>query len=773
MKRATLLTVLLASGAILAGTQASAEPPTSFAPTGATSTTAATAADNKVATDTDFLTGEINLDVTGRNDVDSSKFQEYRNVVKGVSMPFFRLFGAQDNLRFDLRGENVKQLDERYTAYLKTDSFAINADYNAIIHNLGFGGRTMLSEQSPGVWRMSPALQLAFQNIFESTPTAQRLFPTFITPLFAPSIAEGNVVDISVQRQRTNIGVDLAKNKPFTLNVSYSREQRHGSGGLSGNNINYIVETPSVTEYLTQDYGFNAALNQAWGNLHGAFHYNTFTDQVDALRFDNPLRASDALAVTVGTGTAAAAVGGATSGLEPTPPDNSAYTGVFGTVLKLPAHTRIIADLTVGNLKQNAQLFPFATSTALITPVVASSTASLPVQSLNGKIATTSFVFGLTTRPVKQLQLSVRYRSYNADNQTARITFANGVAPRDFSWTNGARITAPYSVKTGRFDVNAGVNVGQVTFEGGFRQTKIDRDYRETAQTTENAGTVAAVLHINEALDVRAKYEKANRTYGDLELGRSEDGTFVTPNAGLPANVLERDGNLRYDQANRESNRAGLDFDVSLGSKANLDFSYLHHMDTYKDTVHGLQDDKYDTYTAEFNATPAEQFNLFAYYTYEKNGQNMVSSGNSPFLPVNDFNSLAEDKSNSFGAGTKIPLVPNKAALNLSARYQKVDGNLHFTVDPASTNALGRVAYGGVKDPTNVDDTKITRVDGSIECIVSPKVTLTVGAWYENYSISDYMTSGLPNLEPTAFFIAANNGNYNAKVAFARLTYHW
>jgi hypothetical protein len=237
--------------------------------------------------------------------------------------------------------------------------------------------------------------------------------------------------------------------------------------------------------------------------------------------------------------------------------------------------------------------------------------------------------------------------------------------------------------------------------------------------------------------------------------------------------VLERDGNLRYDQANRDSNRAGLDFDVSLGSKANLNFSYLHHMDTYKNTVHGLQDDKYDTYTAEFNVTPAEQFNLFAYYTYEKNGQNMVSSGNSPFLPVNDFNSLAEDKSNSFGAGTKIQLVPNKAALNLSARYQKVDGNLHFTVDPASTNALGRVAYGGVKDPTNVDDTKITRVDGSIECIVSPKVTLTVGAWYENYSISDYMTSGLPNLEPTAFFIAANNGNYNAKVAFARLTYHW
>jgi len=771
MKRAILLIVLLASGVLFTSVQASAQSGPSATPTAPE----AQASEASTSSAPDFLAGGANIQVqTYGGSTESSKFNEYRDIPKGVTLPAFRLFGVQQGVTFDLRGENARQLDERYIASLSGGWFGVTADYNAIIHNLGNGGRTMLSEQSPGVWRMSDALQLAFQNNFESTPTASRNFITYITPLFAPSIAEGNVVDISVQRLRSNIGVDLAKNKPFSAKVSYTREQRHGSGGLSGNNINYVVETPSVTEYLTEDYGFNAAVSQAWGSVRGAFHYNTFTDQVSALRFDNPLRASDLLAGNVTLPGGVASVGGATSGLVVMPPDNSAYTGAFGTTIKLPAHTRITADVTLGRMLQNAQLFPFATSTAIVSPVVASSTASLPVQSLNGEIATTSLVFGLTSRPVTPLQINVRYRSYNADNQTARVT-VEGFSPRDYDWLTEGRITAPYSNKNARLDLTAGYTAGLVTIEGGFRQTKIDRTYRETGQTTENAGSIAAILHISEAADIRAVYEKASRDYSDLKpiLFRDEQTWVHNPRAGDPPNVLQRDGNLRYDQSQRDSDRVGFDLDLSAGSATTFTVSYLRNYNTYKGTVHGLQDDKYDTVTGEVSITPSERVNLFAYYSYEKNGNNMVSSGNSPFLPVNDYNMLSEDKADSVGLGTTFQVVPDKVTINLSGRYQKVDGNIHFDVDPASANALGRVAYGGVKDPTDVDDTKITRVDASLDYALAPAWTVTAGTWYEDYTISDYMTTGLQNLYPGAFFIAANSGSYHATVGYVRLTYHW
>jgi hypothetical protein len=40
-------------------------------------------------------------------------------------MPSFRLFGSDRGIRFDLRGENVRQLDERYTAFVKTISLRV------------------------------------------------------------------------------------------------------------------------------------------------------------------------------------------------------------------------------------------------------------------------------------------------------------------------------------------------------------------------------------------------------------------------------------------------------------------------------------------------------------------------------------------------------------------------------------------------------------------------------------------------------------------------
>ncbi len=754
MKRATYLTVLLASGVLFTSVQASAQSSSQEPST-------RPQINPVVLPMPDFFTGDFSIGTQAASDVASSKFKEYRDIPNGPTLPGFRLFGSKNNVKYDVGGSNVSLGDQRYSGYLKAGEVAISGGYNAIVHNLGNGGRTMLSQQSAGVWRMSPTLQQAFQTTVDATPSASRNFITFITPLFAPSIAEGSVVDISVQRLRGNVAVDFARNQPLTAKVTYTREQRHGSGALSGNNIGYIVETPAPTEYLTQDYGFDTALNQAWGNVRGAFHYNTFNNQIEALRFDNPLVASDSLT-------------GAATGLVPMPPDNSAYTGSFGATFKLQAHTRIFADVARGNMKQNAQLFPFATNTARVAPLVAASTASLPIQSLNGTIATTSLVFGLSSRPVSPLQLNVRYRSYDADNQTARVEIAHGYSTRDYDWANEERITAPYSNKNARFDATAGYTAGMVTLEGGFRQTKIDRTFRETAQTTENAGSFAAVLHVTEVADVRAVVERASRDYsGLLPQSLRNEQTHLEQPTVLPPNVLQRDGNLRYDQSQRTSNRVGVDFDISAGEATTFTMSYLRHYDTYKNTVHGLQDDNYDTVTGEVSVAPAEQWNLFAYYTYEKGANNMVASGNSPFLPVNDYNTLWEDKANTVGFGTMFQVVPSKVTINLSAQYQKVDGNIHFDVNPASTNALGRVAYGGVKDPTNVDDTKVTRVNASLDYALAAAWSIIGGAWYEDYTMSDYMTTGLLNLYPSAFFLAGNDGSYNATVGYLRLNYRW
>ena len=777
MRKTILLISMLAQAVLLAvPVLAQSDPPATPAPAAQASDAAAqdkTADDKAAAHKTDFQTGELNIQLQARPDVESSKFQEYRDVVRGVSIPAFRLFGSDGGLRFDLRGQNVKQLDERYTGYLKTDLFRVSADYNSIVHRIGNDGRTMLVQQTPGVWRMSPTLQQTFQNIWESTTNANRVFTTFVAPLFTPSIQDGNTVNVQVLRERTDIVVDMAPNEPYSAKVNYRREQRHGSGGLSSNYISYQIETPSVTEYLTQDVGFDGSITRPWGNVHAGLHYNWFTDQVPSLVFDNPFRATDALSVTVGTGAAATGVGGPAEGRMVNPPSNSEYITSLGTTLKMGHHTRITADVNLGRMAQNDQFFPYMTNTAVVTPVLAAQTSSLPVQSLNGKINTNSVVLAITSRPTEPLHLALRFRRYDLDNQTPRITFP-GYGSWDRTWSAGARINVPYSYTNSRLDGIADFDIGKlVTLEGAYRRTTIDRTFREVEQTVENSVNAAVIMHVAEMANLRAMYEKGRRGYNGLDLARSEDASFVVPPTGLSANALARDGSLRFDLSNRDSDRAGIIFDISPGNITSFAFTYLHNMDTYNDTFYGLQNVSYDTYTGEVTLTPNEQWNLSAYYTHEKNGSAQVNNGTSNFPAVDNFTVGLNDSVDTAGASAMFKLVPNKATLNLSGRYQNLVGTAAFTTQPNSTYQLARASVGGVQNIPNADNAKLARFDASVDCAVSPRVMLTLGTWYEDYVFSDVDSVGLQNIYPGAFFLALNDGSYTATVAYVRVTYRW
>lgn len=755
MTRATTLIVLV-SGALLASAPVYGQ------------------ATDQPAEKTSFQTSEVVLDVAQRPDVASSKFEEYRTIVKGISMPSFRLFGQEGQLRFDLRGQNVKQNDERYTASLKSNAFAVHADYNSIIHRIGNNGRTFLTQQTPGVWRLSDTAQAAIQNSWESTPTANRLFPSYVQPLFAPLLSEGTTVNVAVVRERTAITADVNRDKPLVLHLNYDREQRHGSGGLSSNYLSYVTETPQVTEFLTQDAGVLATFDKPWGNLRASVHHNWYIDQVKSLIFDSPFRVTDALTATVGSGAAATSVGGPSFGRMINPPDNAATTGSFGTTLKLARHTRVTGDVALSRWTQNDQLFPYITNTAVVTPFVASSAASLPVQSLNGKINTNSLVLAVTSKPVAPLKLAVRMRRYDLDNQTPRITFpATGSWDRSIS-TSNPRITVPYSITNTRIDATAGYDLKVVTLEGGLRRTTIDRTFREVEQTAENAASLAAVMHLwDNNANLRAVYEKANRDYSGLEILRSEDASFVTPATGLSSNALNRDGSLRFDLSKRSTDRAGLNVDVSPVPMTTLAFSYFRNKDTYKETKYGVQDASYDTYSGEVTVSPGEVWNVTAFYTHEKNGSSQVNNGTSNFPTIDDFVIRLTDSAHTTGATAVFTLVPSKVLLNLGGRYQNMEGTARFTTNPGSSYQLARASLGGVQDIPNADNVKWTRLDASVDTTVSRRVTVTVGSWYEKYDFSDVDTAGLQNIYPGSFFLALNDWSYNATVGYVRLTYHW
>ncbi len=98
-----------------------------------------------------WLSSSATLMLLGRGDVDSSKFEEYRTVPKGFSMPRFSLAGRLGGFDFALAGENISRRDQRYTGTIEGEWVRVTFDYNEIMHNIGFAGRTLFNDTAPGV----------------------------------------------------------------------------------------------------------------------------------------------------------------------------------------------------------------------------------------------------------------------------------------------------------------------------------------------------------------------------------------------------------------------------------------------------------------------------------------------------------------------------------------------------------------------------------------------------------------------------------------------
>jgi hypothetical protein len=400
--------------------------------------------------------------------VDSSKFQEYREVPKGVSMPVFSIQGSQNGKDFGMFARNVSRSDQRYSGYAKVGWFGVTFDYNQIPHNMGNHGRTFLTETAAGVWSMSGTLRGALGGAVDAVASTARTYP-FYANLLAPTIASAGSVDISGLRERGNVTVDLGGNMPFDLTLAYMRELKSGSRGASGGDILGVVTTSvDVLEPLdevTQDVGLRWAYNFKAGNVYATFNRNTYNDRQDSLIIDNPFRATDLAYVSTSV------PGGPGQVRFSTYPDNAANRGAFGVLLKFARQTRVSADAAFGRWTQNAQFLPFTINSAVFTPagLAANSTAALPQQSLDGKIDTTTLNVAFSSRPVENLAVrleltpsdtfgvTLAYFRRNDDypNRPDRIALSGGVpvaGAQPIAGTSSGLLEASYDTYTVEFD---------------------------------------------------------------------------------------------------------------------------------------------------------------------------------------------------------------------------------------------------------------------------------------------------------------------------------
>jgi MtrB/PioB family decaheme-associated outer membrane protein len=737
----------------------------------------------------DFFSGQFDLGLF-QKDVDtvSSKFLEYRDVPNGVAAPFFRLEGQKGGYRYDVAGQFIQQSDQRYRVRLEKGAFQIEGDYNTIPHRFGNGGKTLEQETGDGVLRIPPTLQQAYQTAIG--PPSDAINYTFLNGLVTPALnAAPADVDLVLDRERSNLA---ARYTPGAVDVTlaYFRERRTGDRANAGTSFgfNNVVETPEPVGYLTQDMGADAEIAGSWGVARAGLHYNWFRNNVPTLSFDNPFRAVD----SVGSGPSSSSTGGPVRGLVALPPDNQAVTGTVAATVKIGKRSRAGADIAIGRWSQDSTGFiAYSTNTAITSPLDASNPSTLPAQRLDGDIDTTSFNAYFNSRPVDRVSFNLRFRRYDLDDKTTRLSIP-GYARFDSEWQDNPRISVPYGYSNDRFDATVSFDVGEATLEGGYRWSGRDRTFRETESTSENAFLLSANARPTDWLLVRAGYERGDRDYDGLEIERSEHASFVEPST--PTNLLAISShdpafaatyaslgcgsapcNLRYDQAARTSDVWWAQVQAAPGSgKTTFGLSWNYNKDDYDETNYGLILTKYNTVTAEVDYTPGEKWSVYGFYTWERidNDQRGRQSGSSVSAnPLDDWNSTVQDEGSTFGAGANLALVPEKWTASLFGRWQKVDGNNDLTISPGGAPAGSRPA--GAQDISAYDDTEILGVNAEVTCRFRKAWAVVFGGWFEDYDAEDAQTTGIVNYAPGSFFLAANDGNYQAWWGYVKLSYRW
>ncbi|HEV8661197.1 MAG TPA: MtrB/PioB family outer membrane beta-barrel protein [Thermoanaerobaculia bacterium] len=699
-------------------------------------------------------------------DSNSSRFNEYRDVPKEPVLPSFRILGV-GNISYTLTGENVARADQRYTLGLSSDFVNVTADYNQIPHRFGLG-RTLEQPTSRGTYEISDALQQVFQNTIAQQFATNRAGVNFafLNALVTPSLAVTTPIDVGLLRKRGFFDFRfLPERTDLDSHVTYFVESRSGNRG-AGTSFGFGngVETPEPINYMTRDVGVSGEYLFGQALVRGAVHVNDFHDTLVSYTFDNPFRITSATDASAYTAPASGSIGGAAFGRLSLPPSNSAVNANVGLLYKLPANSRLTVDVGVGRWKQDERLIPYTTNTAITAPLNASDINTLPVNRFDGKISTDSEVLTFSSRPIPGLSINARYRRNNRDNNSPRVTLP-GYVRFDAVWEDIPRITVPYSVRTNRGELYGSYDFKIVTVEAGFRNEQIHRTFRETDRTNENVWHVAADFRPMSWAVVRTTYEFGSRDFNEYDFERSEDASFVNP--GPPAQLPAL---RRFDQAAKDINRLVTMLQLTpLGGNASFSVSYLHNLDKYTKSTHGLLRWKNDSFNAEADYTPSDRWSAFGFYSWENftGFQRGRQSGASPSTnPLDDWTANNSDKANTFGIGGTVGLIPEKLDLHLLGRYQKVNGVADLFSPPGGTPDIA------VPIP-NVDDTKLWTTSAELTYRFTKTVDLAVGGWIEKYTISDAQSTSLANFVPGSFFLAANDGDYRGNVAYVRATYHW
>lgn len=710
-----------------------------------------------------------------KDEKESSKFFEYRDVPRGVFLRSFDLNVEKGNSFFILNGKNVRQADSRYDISAGSyGTFRADFTWDEIPHRFSFSGKTLYTESKPGVYVLPDGLQTLIQNAVgdgsanatANMPAGRGLLQNFLTG------AHG--VDLGLERHKGTLNLVYTPAVAWSFNLDARRETKEGTRPLGAAfGRSNTIEVPEPIHYTTTDLQASAEYGGKWGTVQAGYSASIFDNAVQALSWENPYRITDQ---TYGTSTHVAGNGPREARMS-LDPSNTANKFYLNTAVKLLPTTKLVGSVSYGVFSQDEKLLPYTSNTALIDPVVGFPGAlSSPRATTEAKANIASMDFTLTSRILKNIHLTAGYRYYDFANKTEALEMPDGLSVADGDWSKTAHSIEPYSYTRSRMFGDLTFNVLKGTsLKAGYTISSIERkggyegELAETAgegnknKTDEKTFKISVDSNPLDWLLLRVSYLSAARTW-------SLDGKVE---------ILSSVQNyMRFFEASR--NRKGLNFLVGLDLIKNVDvqFSYMSGEDTYPQSAYGLKSSDFTMAGVDLSYAIGPDTAFYGFYSGEdfKGAQRARRRTTS-----DDWWANTKDSVQSFGAGFQTALKKNVLHLDISSIYSKAKGSADIGAGP--TGSFDKINVLAYTQP--IDMTVMLNLRAKLIWKAAKNFSVALGYWFEQYKFDDIvLTDGRVDLivpvsitggasANSTIFLGAVQPGYLYHVGFLEFIWGW
>ena len=761
--------------------------------------------------------GELDLGYRGGTvSGDEARFERYRDLREGVTS-FFQLRRSVEKYRFEATASNVGYRDQKYTGEYTDGRLTVTGLFDSIPMNYLYDAPLIWTNEGGGRFSLPAGLRQAVQgptNVATDgtavgVPCAPGRGPTCSATTAGQAIANRSVYtsiihpgDIAVKREIAGLKVGYVPTAAFGFLVDFSSTGRTGSmpwnSSFAFNNTNQL---PVPIDQRNNELKANTEWVNAKGMIRLDYWGSYFTNDVQTLTWDNPIRATDyntGLAVPFDA-SAYSNGNGAAFGQAALWPSNTLNSFGLTGMLKTIPKTTVNGNVQLTYMRQNEALLPWSVNSSITSPATLAlypGLRSLPRTSAEAAVNGLNALVNVSSRPTRYLTLQARYRYNQHDNNTPSfdgttyVAFDSAVRTfTDDPLTHHVEGFSEYfHITRKNFDANATFRLADYgALRVGYANELYDREGRGFSEVSDNQLRLAYDAQLFERLSVRASLDTSRRR-GDGYILSGID--YETGPAGTQPG-------LRYfDEADRDRTRGAVMLSANPIDTVGLFLQFATTRDTFLGDASipagreqfGLLSQDVDAIVGGIDVTPNEMVHLG------------VSVGRDEFAALQKSRNANPPPDPSWVDPARNWTLDNNEVVKTYMAYLDLIGMANAKADLRVSyefnDSQNAFTYGGPRIPVlqaagtfvplpNVVN-EWNRFTADLKYYFTPKVGVGVGYWFDKFDVTDFGTidsngpqgftaaTGQPRIDWLGGLLTGyGNRPYEGSRVFVRLLYRF